>query len=132
MLYRSGCDLAAFAPSPGGNYKRYEIAEIVDRVGVGASFGAALRYCIERNFIFISCTEIEVLAGGIRPGPPVDHRAALLIGSLCGRLATTRGVTTAPSQRQRFSSPVSNRSRFGDRRFWIQKSNDSCKAQVDK
>lgn len=47
MLYDAGANEAFFAPlDAAGNYKPYEIRNIVDRVGGGDSFGAALIYAL--------------------------------------------------------------------------------------
>ena len=60
MLYDAGQDTAFFAPcNAGGKYSPYEIRSIVDRVGTGDSFGAAL--------IFALCTpELSELQTAIR------------------------------------------------------------------
>ena len=47
MLYDGATDTAHFAPTDaGGNYRPYEIRDIVDRVGAGDSFAAGLIYSL--------------------------------------------------------------------------------------
>jgi len=46
MLYDAATGSASFAPSRGGDYKPYEIRNIVDRVGGGDSFGAGLIFAL--------------------------------------------------------------------------------------
>jgi 2-dehydro-3-deoxygluconokinase len=46
MLYDAVSDAAAFAPAAGGAYRPYEIRAIVDRVGGGDSFAAALVFAL--------------------------------------------------------------------------------------
>jgi 2-dehydro-3-deoxygluconokinase len=46
MLYEAATKQAHFAPSSGGDYRPYEIRNIVDRVGGGDAFGAALIFAL--------------------------------------------------------------------------------------
>ena len=46
MLYDTTTRQAAFAPETGGKYNPYEITDIVDRIGGGDSFSAALIYAL--------------------------------------------------------------------------------------
>ena len=45
MLYNAASDKIFFAPDVGGQYKPYEIRNIVDRIGGGDSFTAGLIHC---------------------------------------------------------------------------------------
>ena len=45
MLYNAATDKCVFAPNVQGQYKPYEIRNIVDRIGGGDSFTAGLIYC---------------------------------------------------------------------------------------
>ena len=46
MLFDSSTDKACFAPMSGGEYKSFEIKNIVDRVGGGDAFSAGLIYAL--------------------------------------------------------------------------------------
>lgn len=46
MLYHGASDKAYFAPLRGDQYEPYQITDIVDRVGAGDSFGAALIFAL--------------------------------------------------------------------------------------
>jgi len=89
MLYDAAIEKSHFAPLTDGNYAPYEIKAIVDRVGGGDSFGAALTYAfntpelakhenairfavassclchsINGDFNYVSRSEVEALMGG--------------------------------------------------------------------
>lgn len=94
MLYERATDSACFAPLDGeGNYRPYEIRDIVDRVGGGDSFGAglihalrserfraphdairfavaasALKHTISGDFNLVSESEVESLMKGSGSG----------------------------------------------------------------
>jgi len=93
MLYDAATDRACFAPLKDDTYLPYEIRDIVDRVGGGDSFGAALVFAlntpelaapesairfavaasclahsIEGDFNFSSRAEVEALMGGNTSG----------------------------------------------------------------
>lgn len=93
MLYDAEAEDTYFAPLVDGIYKPYEIRSIVDRVGGGDAFGAALIYAfntpelskpevavsfaaassclchsIEGDFNFVSRPEVEALMGGSASG----------------------------------------------------------------
>lgn len=94
MLYETASDRAHFAPlDNSGDYKTYEIRSIVDRVGAGDSFGAALIFAlttpelsepqtairfavassclahsISGDFNFVTRTEVESLMAGNASG----------------------------------------------------------------
>lgn len=93
MFYDAETDFAHVAPMEGGNYRPYEIKNIVDRVGGGDSFGAALVFAlntpelaksesairfavassclchsINGDFNYTSRTEVEALMGGSGSG----------------------------------------------------------------
>jgi 2-dehydro-3-deoxygluconokinase len=93
MLYDAASGQAFFAPERDGTYAPYEIRDIVDRVGAGDSFGAALIFAlttpelaapavavrfaaagsclahsIEGDFNFSSRSEVEALMGGRASG----------------------------------------------------------------
>jgi 2-dehydro-3-deoxygluconokinase len=50
MLYDTNSEKASFAPLERGEYRPYEIRAIVDRIGGGDSFGAALIYALSEGF----------------------------------------------------------------------------------
>ena len=93
MLYVAKGEQAFFAPLRGGNYRPYEIRNIVDRVGAGDAFGAGLIFAsltpdlaepqtalsfataasclahtIEGDFNFVSRAEVETLMKGSGSG----------------------------------------------------------------
>ncbi len=93
MLYDATTEKAHFAPLSDGEYKPYEIKDIVDRVGGGDSFGAALIFAqntpelsasedairfavassclchsINGDFNYVSRSEVEALMGGSASG----------------------------------------------------------------
>ncbi len=93
MLYDANTGLSHFAPLENGVYAPYEIKNIVDRVGGGDSFGAALVYAlntpkhskpedairfaiassclchsINGDFNYVSRAEVETLMGGSASG----------------------------------------------------------------
>lgn len=93
MLYDAKTDFAHFAPMNNGVYEPYEIKNIIDRVGGGDSFGAALVYAlntpelrnsedairfaiassclchsINGDFNYVSRSEVESLMGGSASG----------------------------------------------------------------
>jgi 2-dehydro-3-deoxygluconokinase len=49
MLYDVASGKASFAPEADGRYRPYEITDIVDRIGGGDSFSAALVYALGGN-----------------------------------------------------------------------------------
>ena len=94
MIYDADTERAYFAPTNNGTYEPHEIKSIVDRVGAGDSFGAALIFAlrdpdlgadlhdalsfavaasalchsIEGDFNFVSRDEVLALAGGESSG----------------------------------------------------------------
>ena len=94
MLYDCSSATAHFAPlAPDGSYRPYEIRSIVDRIGGGDSFSAALIYAlntpkwaeparaiafaaaasclkhtIHGDFNYVSVAEVEALAAGNASG----------------------------------------------------------------
>jgi 2-dehydro-3-deoxygluconokinase len=93
MLYESKTDRPTFAPSTNGDYRPYEIRNIVDRVGGGDAFAAGLIFAlrspdypdneralafaaaasclahsIEGDFNYSTRAEIDALAGGSGSG----------------------------------------------------------------
>lgn len=93
MLYDAITGKSHFAPIDSGNYTPYEIRNIIDRVGGGDSFGAALVYAlntpklsksenairfaiassclchsINGDFNYVSRSEVEALMGGSASG----------------------------------------------------------------
>ncbi len=93
MLYDASTGLSHFAPLTDGNYTPYEIKNIIDRVGGGDSFGAALVFAlntpelaepqdairfaiassclchsINGDFNYVSRPEVEALMGGSASG----------------------------------------------------------------
>ena len=94
MLYAAETGEAYFAPMRDGRYSPYEITDIVDRVGAGDSFGAALIFAsrdskltgdlqrelsfavaasalchsVDGDFNYVSRAEIETLAAGDESG----------------------------------------------------------------
>jgi 2-dehydro-3-deoxygluconokinase len=59
MLYVAKKDAAFFAPERGGEYRPYEIRNIVDRVGGGDSFGAGLIFALTTDDLAEPQTAID-------------------------------------------------------------------------
>jgi len=62
MLYCAQGDQAVFAPMTDGQYRPYEIRSIVDRVGAGDSFAAALIYAVNTPELAAPATAVSFAA----------------------------------------------------------------------
>ena len=95
MLFDTGSDGAIFAPSEGEAYKPYQITAIVDRVGGGDAFAAALIFALSDDELsaphdaLAFATAASCLAHSVRGDFNLSTRSeveALAAGSASGRV----------------------------------------------
>ncbi|MCX7819090.1 MAG: sugar kinase [Kiritimatiellae bacterium] len=95
MLYSAERDAAVFAPMRAGRYAPYEIRDIVDRIGGGDAFGAALIFALRTPELSDATTaaEFAVAASCLAHSIPGDYNLvsraeveALMKGSGTGRV----------------------------------------------
>jgi len=95
MLYDAASKKAFFAPESGGKYSPYEITDIVDRIGGGDSFSAALIYALSTAELSVDAVAVRFAAAAsclthsIRGDfnySSVDEILALMKGNASGRV----------------------------------------------